>query len=287
MDVFPSFIVGLGAGAIYATFGVLLTLMAMLTRVINFAQVAVGVFAAYLSLSLVGAHGSPLGRAALSIAAAAAISVVVGWVVSRWLAQASATARSAVTVAVLMGLLSLSSILFGTRPQPLAPLFVGPAFSSGPIVVTKAGVAMLVLAVAIAGAARLLLSYTSVGIRLRAISDHPRAAALLKVNVTGWQVAVWAFSGAVSGLAVFMLGSTQVSSASSMANLMVPAAAAALVGAFRSAELAIAGGLLIGGLQGLFTAFPQLVNLKDWVPILAVIVFLLWNQRKEKWDAAR
>ena len=45
-------VAGLGAGSLYAVIGVLLVLMATLTRVINFALVAVGVYAAFLSIRL-------------------------------------------------------------------------------------------------------------------------------------------------------------------------------------------------------------------------------------------
>jgi branched-chain amino acid transport system permease protein len=43
----------------------------------------------------------------------------------------------------------------------------------------------------------------------------------------------------------------------------------------------------LGVVQGFFAGLPELAYLRDWVPIVVIVVFLLWNQRKEVWDVAR
>ena len=287
MDTSGSLVVGLSAGALYAVFGVLLTLMATLTRVVNFSQVAVGVFGAYLSLRFVPLEVPDWAIILIAMIASAAISCGLGWIISTWLGESSTTARSAVTVATLLGLMSLSFILFGTRPQANPPLLIGPLFSIGTIAVTKVGVLMLAIAIGVAIVAKLVLSRTPLGVRLRAISDRQQAAELVGINVRGLQLLVWGVTGALSGLFISIVGNTQAASATSMIVLLIPAAAAALVGAFSNLTLTIAGGLLVGALQGLLTSFPQITLLRDWVPLIVIVLFLLWNQRKEVWDVAR
>ena len=76
------------------------------------------------------------------------------------------------------------------------------------------------------------------------------------INVRGLQLLVWGATGALSGLFISIVGNTQAASATSMIVLLIPAAAAALVGAFSNLTLTIAGGLLVGALQGLLTSFP-------------------------------
>ncbi|GAA1917720.1 hypothetical protein GCM10009775_07750 [Microbacterium aoyamense] len=287
MDILGSLIVGLSSGALYAVFGVLLTLMAALTRVINFSQVAVGVFGAYLSLRFIPVGLPDFAIVVIAVVASAAISCLLGWIISTWLGESSTTARSAVTVATLLGLMSLSFILFGTRPQANPPLLIGPLISFGTITVTKVGAAMLLFAVGVAILAKAILTWTPLGVRLRAISDRQTAAELMGVNVKGLQLLVWGVVGGLSGLIISIVGNTQASSATSMIVLLIPAAAAALVGAFSSLTLTIVGGLLVGGLQGVLTSFPQITLLRDWVPLIVIVLFLLWNQRKEVWDVAR
>ncbi|MFC5502691.1 branched-chain amino acid ABC transporter permease [Lysinimonas soli] len=289
MDVLASLVVGLSSGGLFALFGVLLTLVASLTRVINFSQVAVGVFGAYLSIHLTSTM-TPLPQWAstlIAVIAGALLSAGLGWVISRWLGDSSTTARSAVTVAALLGLVSLSFIVFGTQPQQLRPLLIGPVFTIGAIAVTKVGVLLLVLAIVTAAVARAVLTWTPLGVRLRAVADRQTTAELQGINVRGLQVVVWAFVGAMSGLVVSVVGNSQAAGAQSMVTLLVPSAAAALVGGFRSVALTIVGGLVVGGVQGVLTAFPAITLLNDWVPIVVIVVFLLWNQRKEVWDAAR
>jgi len=287
VDTSGSLVVGLSAGALYAVFGVLLTLMATLTRVVNFSQVAVGVFGAYLSLRFVPLEVPDWAIILIAMIASAVISCGLGWIISTWLGESSTTARSAVTVATLLGLMSLSFIVFGTRPQANPPLLIGPLFSIGTIAVTKVGVLMLAIAIGVAVVAKLVLSRTPLGVRLRAISDRQQAAELVGINVKGLQLLVWGATGALSGLFISIVGNTQAASATSMIVLLIPAAAAALVGAFSNLTLTIAGGLLVGALQGLLTSFPQITLLRDWVPLIVIVLFLLWNQRKEVWDVAR
>lgn len=287
MNIVNSLVVGLSAGGLFALIGVSLTLMARLTRVINFSAVAVGVFGAYASIRFVPLGVPAWGVVIIAVVVAALLSAALGFIIATWLAESSTTARSAVTVAALLMFISLAYLLFGTRPQALRPLLIGPAFQAGGVSVTKVGLAMLVLAIVIAIAAWLVIARTPIGVRLRAVSDRQTAAELLGVNVKVLQIGVWAAVGAIMGLAVSVIGNTQAADASSMMTLVIPGAAAALVGAFRSLSLSIVGGLVVGALQGVLTAFPAIVLLKDWVPILVIVAFLLWNQRKEVWDVAR
>jgi branched-chain amino acid transport system permease protein len=108
VNVIVALVVGLSAGALYAVVGVGLTLMSVLTRVINFSLVAVGVFGAYLSIRTIPlmVQAPPEVRTAvvvgIAVVVAAIISGLLGWIEATWLAEASTTARSAVTVASLL-----------------------------------------------------------------------------------------------------------------------------------------------------------------------------------------
>lgn len=287
MSIIGALVAGLGAGGLYAVIGVCLVLMATLTRVINFAQVAVGVYAAFLAIRFVPLGVPQWGVVIIAIVVGAAVSALLGWIIATWLPEASNTARSAVTVAGLLFLLSLSFIQFGSRPQALIPLVAGPLFSVDVVTVTKLSVALILLAVAVAIVAKIILTKTPVGVQLRAISDRQTAAELLGINVKVLQIGVWAFTGAISALAIGFAGNSQAANAGVMVNLVIPGAAAALIGAFKRLDLAIIGGIILGGLQGLLTAIPGMNLLRDWIPILTIVIFLLWSQRKEIWDVAR
>ena len=69
--------------------------------------------------------------------------------------------------------------------------------------------------------------------------------------------------------------------------LIVPAAAAALLGGFRRLDLAVVGGVVLGVLGGLVAQIDEVALVRNFLPFLFIVVLLLWTQRKEVWDAAR
>lgn len=278
---------GLAAGGVYAVIAVCLTLMAQLVRVINFSQAAIGMFGAFSAVTL-ARLGLPQPVAVVAgIVIGALLAAAIGGIIATWLPESGISARSAVTVASLLLLISMSYILFGTKPQTFRAIVAGPAFTVGGVVVSQVTVVMVLLAVAVAIAARIVLRRSRLGIRLRAIADRPIAAELLGVPVRRLVLGVWVATAVIVGTAIAIVAPTQTSDAVSLSLLVIPASAAALIGGFRSLGLALVGGLLLGALQGATAQFPALVLARDWIPLVLIVVFLLWNQRKEVWDAAR
>ena len=279
---------GLAAGGLYAVLAVCLTLMSRLVRVVNFAQAATGMFGSYVAVALSVHSGlSEWLAVLLGVLLGGVLSVAIGWVVSTWLAEAGTGTRSAVTVAVLLLLISLSFILFGNKPQPFQAVLAGPAFTVGGVVISQVTVVTVLLAVLIAAAARLVLTKTPVGISLRALSERPTTAELLGIPAKRLSAAVWGATGLLSTLIIVIVAPSQSNDATSLAMLVVPAAAAALLGGFRRLDLAVAGGLVLGMLQGALAQVDQLSVVRNFVPFLAIVGLLVWSQRKEVWDAAR
>lgn len=278
---------GLAAGGLYAVVAVCLTLMSRLVRVINFSQVAIGMFGAYTAL-LFAERGLPQWAATLcGIAVGGLISALIGWVIAQWLPEADVSRRSAVSVATLLLLISLAFIIFGSKPKTFRPLLSGPAFSVGDVVVTQVTVVMVLLAIVVAVACRLLLTKSKVGTRLRALSERPTTAELLGIPAKRLSVAVWLVSGLICTVAISVVAPTQTNDPISLSFIIVPASAAALLGGFKRLDLAVLGGLALGMLQGALAQFEQLSILRNWVPFLIIVAFLLWTQRKEVWDVAR
>lgn len=279
---------GLAAGGLYAVLAVCLTLMSRLVRVVNFAQAATGMFGGFVAVWLVSHAGWPIWLAStLGVLLGGALSAVIGLIVATWLAEADTTTRSAVTVGPLLLLISLSFILFGNKPQPFSPIIAGPAFSVGGVVISQVTVATVTLAVVVAVGCRLVLTRTSVGTKLRALSERPTTAELIGIPSKPLSVSVWAVTGIISALAIIIVAPSQSNDATSLSMLIVPASAAALLGAFRRLDLAVVGGLVLGLLSGLVAQIDQVSFVRNFLPFLFIVVFLLWTQRKEVWDAAR
>ncbi|WP_125614580.1 branched-chain amino acid ABC transporter permease [Specibacter cremeus] len=279
---------GLAAGGLYAVLAVCLTLMARLVRVVNFSQAATGMFGGFVAVWLVSNAGMPVWLATvIGILIGGALSAIIGWIIATWLAEADTSTRSAVTVGPLLLLISLSFILFGNKPQPFRPILAGPAFSVGGVVVSQVTVVTVVLAIVVAVGCRIILAKTSAGTQLRALSERPTTAELLGIPAKLLSVGVWTVTGMISALVVSIVAPSQSNDATSLAMLIVPAAAAALLGGFRRLDLAVVGGLALGILQGLVAQIDQISFVRNFVPFLFIVGFLLWLQRKEVWDASR
>jgi branched-chain amino acid transport system permease protein len=278
---------GLASGGLYATIAVCLTVMSRLARVVNFAQVAVGMFGAFSSVWLAG-PGVPMWLATvIGILVGATLSGIVGLVIATWLAEADVAVRSGVTVAALLVLIALSFILFGTKPLPFTPIFRGAAFTVGSVVISQITVVLVIVAVAVAVAARLVLTRTLLGLRLRALSERPITAELLGIRSRPLSVGVWIVSGIVTTFVVEIVAPSQSNDAVALSMTVVPAAAAALLGAFRRLDLAVVGGLVLGMLDGALAQLQGLALLRYFLPFLVIVGLLLWLQRGEVWDVAR
>lgn len=279
---------GLGSGGLYAVLAVCLTLMSRLVRVVNFAQSATAMMGAYVAVWLISEHGWSIWSATvIGIVIGGALSALLGLIIATWLSEAETSSRSAVTVAALLLLISLSFILFGNEPQPFRPLIAGPAFTVGDVVVTRLTVVIVALSVAIAVGCKLVLSRSAIGVKLRALSERPTTAELSGIPTRPLSVAVWAFTGVLATLVIALIAPTQSSDAISLSMLVVPSAAAALLGGFQRLDLAVVGGLVLGVLEGAAAQLEQLSIIRYFIPFLVIVGLLLWNQRKEVWDAQR
>ncbi|MBS1698561.1 MAG: branched-chain amino acid ABC transporter permease [Actinobacteria bacterium] len=279
---------GLAAGGLYAVLGVCLTLMARLVRVVNFAQAATGMFGGFCAVWLVTKAGMPVWIGSiLGVLIGGVLAAAIGWIAATWLSEASTTTRSAMTVGPLLLLISLSFILFGNKPQPFTPIIAGPAFSIGGVVISQVTLWTVGMSIVVAVGVQLVLTRTRVGTQLRALSERPTTAELLGIRSRPLSIAVWFVTGIISAIAIVIVAPSQSNDATSLSLLIIPAAAAALLGGFKRLDLTVVGGLVLGVLGGLVAQINEISLVRNFLPFLFIVVLLLWTQRKEVWDAAR
>ncbi len=285
--MFQGLLVGLTAGGAYALLAVCLTVMYQLARTLNFAQMGIAVIGVYLTVTLAG-DGMSLGLAVLAgLAASAVAAALAGLAISTWFAEAGADQRSAITIAFLLASVSLSLILYGDRPRRFPALISGEAVTVGGVTLTWVTVVCVLGAITLAAAARALLTRTALGLRLQALAERPTTAELLGIRVRPLVVGVWVGVSLVTTMTLLVISPTRTNDQLSLGLLIVPAAAAALVGALRSLAGAVVGGLLLGALQGLLANVTAFQQYRDTIPFLAIVAILLWSQRREVWDVAR
>ncbi|MGC5615529.1 branched-chain amino acid ABC transporter permease [Georgenia sp. Z1491] len=278
---------GLVSGSAYAILAVCVVVLYRLVGVLNFGQAALGAVGAYLCYGLLGT-GVPLPLAALGgLAVSGVVAGLAGWVMARWFAEPSQTVRSVVTVVLLVVLLTAGFRMFGDSPRVMPSIVPDSTFDVAGVRISLTTVVALALTVLVAAALSLLLRHSQIGLRLEAMSERPTTVQLLGVNSRRLAVIVWATTGVLSTLALLLVAPTRNPTFESMSFLVVPALAAALLGAFSRVWVAVAGGLAVGAVEGAGARIDALAEYRGAIPFVVIAVALVWLRRREVWDAPR
>lgn len=280
-------VAGLVSGSAYAIVAVCVVVLYRLVGVLNFSQAALGAFGAYGCYSLVET-GLPLWLAILAgIAFSAGLSALAGWALARWFGSPTALVKSVISAVLFLLLLSVGYRLFGDSPRAMPSLVPELSLNVAGVRVSLATIIATISAVAIAAVLTLLLRYTQVGLHLRAMSERPVTAQLLGINTQGLAIIVWTSTGVLSALAMLLIAPTRNPTFESMSFLIVPALAAALVGAFSRVWIATLAALLIGLVEGAASRIDGLSDYRGVLPAVIILLALIWLRRREVWDAVR
>ncbi len=270
---------GLTAGAIYALVALGFSIVYHASHAINFAQGEFVMIGGMGAVSLV-ALGLPL---AIAVPLAVVGTVVVGVLVQR-LALERAQARGQadvvtliiITIGVALFLRGLAQVVWDKRIHSL------PAFSgSEPIPIGGATVLPQSLWV-LGGAAVAVIALgwffnrTLYGKAMRATAINPLAARLMGISTRGVMRTSFALAAALGALGGVLTAPITLTSTDVGVMLGLKGFAAAMLGGLGSFGGAIAGGLLLGLIEGLGAGFVSSAY-KDaiaFVVILAVLFFL-------------
>ncbi len=132
----------------------------------------------------------------------------------------------------------------------------------------------------------IFLRTTNLGAQLRALSERPVTAELLGVKVRHLTVAVWAFAGALSTLAILFVLPTTTASFPTLADLIAFALGAALLGLLRNLVVAAIGGIVIGMAQSVIQP-TGIGRYTEAVPFVVIALVMFWWRRADVWSEAR
>jgi len=119
----------------------------------------------------------------------------------------------------------------------------------------------------------LFFRFTLLGKALRAISQNPRAAALVGIPVTTLRMAVWGLSSAIAGIAGVLLA-PKLLMTPDMGSIVMMGFASAIIGGFTSLPGCVIGGMIIGVVQNLVGILisPQAIAVTPFFIIMIVLV---------------
>jgi sulfate-transporting ATPase len=270
-------LLGLGSGSLIALSALGLVLMYRSSGVLNFATGGIGMACSFVLWDLTRNSGwSPLAAGIVSVLVGVVLGVVTYVLVMVLPRKGSNLTRVIATLAVLIILESIVQLRYGPDPLTVSQ------FLSSNSVTLAAGVSIPISRFILFGAAVVLTlllgalyTRTTFGLATTAVSERPRTLAAL-----GWRVGLvgavnWGVGGALAGVAGVLLAPIIGVSLDNGHVLTVTVLAAALIGGLRSFPLTLAGGMVIGMLQSLFSIHNLgIPGLADAVPFVAIIAVL-------------
>jgi ABC-type branched-subunit amino acid transport system permease subunit len=275
-------LLGIGSGGIYAILSCGVVAIFKGSGVVNFAQAAIAIFAGFCYVALRN-DGFPTPAAmAVVIAGAAAGGVLFAVGVMRPLRNAPALARVVTTLGLLGALTGLIPVLFPklfggqTNIPSIFPTNVVSILGGylGQDRLWLAGAAVLLSASLSA-----LYRFTTFGRATRATAENDRAAALVGFSPTVTASANWALGSGLAALAGILVIPTTGLNAS-VALLIVPVLAAALVGRFTSFGIVTAAAFGIASLQSLVGNYwGTQPGVQTGVPFLVVVIAMVATGR--------
>lgn len=269
---------GVLVGAIYALIALGFSLVYRVTNVINLTQGAFCILGALSTYMLEVEFGWGLPAAAgVSIVAVTLIGMVVGaGAFVPGLSRLSNANMLMMTAGMLTLLEGLMLVVWGSQPYAL-PSFMGmePVHVFGVSVPTQ-GFWIIGTTCAIITVLWYLLARTTFGKALRACAENPAAATLMGINVSRMQVfsiALAAMIGAIAGVVTAPTTSIQFDTGRLFT---ISGFIAVAIGGISSFPGAIAGGLLLGVVTQLATAYVSSL-FSGAIALGLLLVVLIWK----------
>jgi branched-chain amino acid transport system permease protein len=239
---------GITNGMIFATLALALVLIFRATRIINFAQGAMGMMTTFIASSLLN-RGLGYWWAFLAVLA---IGFVFGALVERVLIRPlqgkSELNPVIVTIGLLVVLEGLAGAIYGnaSRGFPAAYSQSGLTIGHSKIAFSHFDVFILVAVLALMVGTLALFRATTLGLRMRASAFAGEIARLLGVRVGLFLTLGWALAGVAGALAGLLVAPTSSFGPYYMDLILVYGFTAAVIGGLESPVGALIGGLITG-----------------------------------------
>src|SRR5580693_2290398 len=280
-------IAGLVLGGIYAIASAGLVITYTSSGILNFAFGALAFFIARFYYYLHTQQRWAIVPAAVVsiVIAAPALGVLLYAVLFRHLRLASPLIKVVATIGLLVAIPSLATLIFGNEAIQQAPgLAPEPVsvyqFLGVPVTLDQVIVYACVVVTVVVGA--VVLRYTEVGLKVRAMVDSPAMTDLSGTSPTAISVGVWGVSTFFAGLCG-VLAAPIIGLDPNQFTILIAASFAAVVAAkLRNLPVAVLIGLLMGVATSLIQRYlPPNSNwtteVIDAVPFIVIALFLIYS----------
>lgn len=278
MSFLSYLIKGISLGSVYSIIALGYTMVYGIAKMLNFAHgdiIMVGGFAIYSFMSLTGVN--PIVSVLLATLICTILGVTIESVAYRPLRRASSLAVLITAIGVSYLLQNLALLIFGTNPKSFTSVINVPSLklAGGRLTITGETLVTIPLCVIIMVALNLFIKKSKTGRSMLAVSEDKDAAVLMGVNVNKTIAITFAIGSALAAVASALMFSTYPSLSPTSGSMPgIKAFVAAVFGGIGSIPGAMIGGILLGIIQILSSAYIS-SQLADAIVFVILILVLL------------
>ncbi len=278
---------GLVSGILYALIALGLVLIFRSSRIFNFAQ---GIMVVFAALTLVGIHamGVPAWvSVALTLAVMFGLAVSIERVVLRPLVGQPDIILFMATIGITLFLIGFGEIIFGGETKQMITSELGIPTGSitlepwgGLLILEEKDITIVVFSGLLVAALLAFLGKTRMGRAIRALGDDHQAAMSVGISLQTIWVLVWFIAGIIA-LVTGIAWGARAGVSFALEVIAYKALPVLMLGGLESISGAIIGGLMIGMLEKLFEIYwgqPLLGgNTETWFAFVLALIILLFR----------
>ncbi len=267
---------GIVAGGVYALFAVGLTMVYSIFRFINFAHGELIAWGAYgVLLFTLPPFGLPLWLALFpALLLVIAIALLQNQLVFAPLKNSQPVTLLIASIGLSFLLRSALQLYFGSDLRSYQTGF-HESIELGGLLISSVQLAMLCLSILFFVILHLLLTQTLTGKSMRAVSDSMELAGIYGISTKKVSIFVWIISAVFAASGGFLLALDTSLDPMMGLSFMIKSFAAVLLGGVGNVWGALLGGLCIGIIENMGTAFisPGYKDLTAFVLIITILLF--------------
>ena len=278
MSAFLSYVVhGLAVGCSFALLASGLIIIYRVTRVVNLAQGAFAVVAAFTTATLLEA-GLPHGVAELlALLAAACVGLLVG-VITIGKRGTSPLSSLIATLGLAICGYAVEILIWGDQPRSFAGL--EGSFAFGEVELPKQYGLIVIATLVVFGLLEVFFERTYAGKAFSACASNPYAAKLVGISVVRTGLVGFALGGALGGVAGVLITPLSPLSYDSDVSLFVNGFAAAIVAGLERPLLALGGGLVLGVAEALVAGYAKASYQTALALLLTLAILVVQSLRR-------
>jgi branched-chain amino acid transport system permease protein len=273
---------GLAVGSLYALGGIGIVVLYRATGVLNFSGGAAGAAGALTAWQLAEwGWWQPLSWLAC-ILVALSITLFYGRFIAPRLAWRETVVKAVATLGFALIVLGLVSFIWIDDPRSIrlptdaiGVRFLGLRLTATRILVFAASIGIVVGIWA-------FLTFTKVGLQMRALANDRDLAALLGIPILRVETIAWGIAGVLAGFTGLMFADLIRLEAVVITFMVIPSIAAAICGRLENLTVVLLGGLSMGVIENMLTMSPLLRGVRPIAPFVIAALVLLWYQRGQR-----